>query len=290
MKRICAFVALCFCAACGDSGSTATADMAAGGADMARMLPAPYVGASMTPAALDCIGSRMDPAAPSQDTVVSGVIKDFQNSYPVKGATVSVYFDASQVVAKQPVASSTSSDEMGNFTITVPKGHYRVIWGNTGGKAITSSGSMQDTIDAYEFGVAFDDKQRAAVTTSTRDAIPGLVNVIPDPSLGVLAGSVRDCTKATVGGAVVEVTMTSAAWDAASLTFYFKNIGGQTLPLLSQHWTSDVGLFAALNVPPGTATETAQVELNGKLTTVGTNSIPVIAGAITIADILPASK
>lgn len=291
MMRNCAFVLLCICVpACGDSGSSSSADMAVAHDMAAPLPPAAYVGTKMAAPDLSCLGTRMDPTAPDADQTVSGVIKDFQDSNPVQGAIVSVYFSSDDAVAGKAAAQSAPSDAMGNYTITIPAGHYRVIYGNAGGKAISSSGSMVDTIPAYEFGRAFDDKERAAVKVTTRDAIPSLVGLTPDPALGVFAGSARDCKNQLVGGAQAFVSGTSMPYDSSQYLFYFKTVAGAPLPLRAQKWTTDLGLWAALNVPPGTATMEAKIvpTAGATLVTLGSTTVPIIAGAITIADVLPA--
>jgi hypothetical protein len=238
-----------------------------------------------------CNGKRVDPAAPTTDTVVTGTIKDFQDDNLVSGAVISVYATADQVLAKMPIATSMPSDAMGNYTVTVPKGYYRVIFGNTGGKAL-SNGNPVDTIDTYEFNRKYDDKGRTAVKVSTREAIPGLVSVIPDTSLGVLAGAVRDCNEKEVGGARVTISDTSGPYMGDMLTFYFKKISGSTLPTRTQKWTDGNGAFAALNVPVGKGTVSAK----GIITTadgevdLGSGTVPVLAGSITLFEVLPKSS
>ena len=275
-------------AAC--TGSTTPADM--GGHDMAATVtqPAAFVDLAdggTAPAALDCIGTRNDPAAPTVDTVVTGQIKDFQDSNIVVGAVVSIYTDPAQVIANHPVAMSTPSDMNGMYTVTIPKGFYRVIMGNSGGKAISGGGAMAETITTYEFGRIFDDKSRVAVKTTTRDAIFGLVSIPYDATAGAVAGSVRDCAGANFGGGRASVTMTSSSFDNANI-FYFKDVGGSPILVRTAKYTSGLGVFAALNVPAGNATVSATAVVgSGAPKTVGSYTVPVLAGAITIVDVIP---
>lgn len=267
-----------------------------GAMDMKMATPPPPIsvksGAMMTDADESCLGSRKDPPGPNADTMITAKITDFQDDNIVVGATIMVWKDAADVPdPKKAIATSTVSDAMGMYTIKIPGGTpYRVIMGNTGGMAI-SNGNPVATIATYEFNRNFDDKARVAVKVSTREAIPGLVSVIPDPTLGVLAGAVRDCKNTEVGGATVKVSMTTAAYDSDALTFYFVKVGGSTLPTRQQHWTSpDNGSFAALNVPPGLATVTASGQVgSGTPKTLTTLTVPVLAGAITIAEMLPST-
>jgi hypothetical protein len=221
------------------------------------------------------------------DTPIMGVIKDFQDSNLVVGAVIKVYASAADVPAN-PIATSMPSDAMGNWSVTVPKGHYRVIFGNDSGMAITSGGTMVATIPTYEFDRVYSDHDRTAVKASTRDVIQGLVSVVPDPALGVIAGSVRDCANKETGGATVAVSGTSTAYDSASLLFYFKDVSGTTLPNRNQKWTTALGLFAALNVPVGSATATATGQVQESAPKeLGAATVPILSGAITIVDVLP---
>ena len=240
-----------------------------------------------TPANMACLGTRVDPAAPTMDTVVMGNVKDFQDSNVVVGAVVSIYSDATQV-PDHPIAMSSPTAKDGTFMITVPKGFYRVIFGNSGGKAVSSGNAMTDTIPTYEFAQIYNSTDRVSVKTTTRDAIPGLVSVTPDVTLGVVAGSVRDCDNKQYQGGLV--TVTAGTWEANDqcLMFYFKDIGGSTLPVRTQKYTDGNGVWAALNVPPGMATIQANGLINGMVGPVGSATIPIISGAITTVDIAPA--
>jgi len=290
MRSLALFAAL-GAVGCGDSPSQ-MADMAIP-PDMAMTPPPPLYLQDSTgaqkPADYSCLGTRTDPAAPTADYVLTGKVADFQDNDPVAGAVVSVYLDAQSVAMNQPAAQSMPSAMDGTYTLTVPKGQYRVIFGTRGGKAISSGGTAKDTIDTFEFGRAYKDAGRTAVKVTTRDAIPGLVSVVPDVTLGVIAGSVRDCAGKEVGGAKVAITGTSAMYDAASLTFYFTDVGGATLPTRKLKWTDGAnGVFAALNVPPGSATVTAiGIVGSGDLKTLGAQSINVPSGAVTIVEVLP---
>ena len=273
-------------AACGGGNGGSAVDMA-----VALPTPVNFTDKGATkPADESCNGKRIDPMPPTMDTIVNGTIKDFENSQPVENAIVSLYLTAGDAVNNKPAAMSTPSDAMGNYTITVPKGHYRVTFGNQGGMAL-SNGQPVSTIPAYEFNRVYSDKERAAVKKTTKEAIAGIVSIIPDDSLGVVAGSVHDCGDKILGGAEVSLSKTSSPYDSSSLVFYFVNAGGSQLPVRTAHWTSnDPGVYAALNVPTGTAQVNATGIIgSGALQSLGAETVPIIAGAITIVDVLPAS-
>ncbi len=271
----------------GGSGSASSLDMAM--AVQSPPLSVTVMGMAQ-PADFSCLGSRKDPPGPMMDTVVTGKITDFQDDNIVVGATVYIWKDAADVPDPMKAIATTKapSDKDGMYSITIPAGApYRIIRGNSGGMAI-SNGNPVETIPAYEFNRNFDDANPVAVKTSTREAIPGLVSIIPDETKGVLAGAVRDCKNSETGDARVAVSMTTMTYDSDANTFYFTD---QDLPTRVLHWTNPKnGTFVSLNVPPGLATVAATgVVGSGAAKTLGSYTIPVQPGAVTIVEILPAA-
>src|SRR5207247_563747 len=103
------------------------------------------------------------------------------------------------------------------------------------------------------------DTKPVSVKTSTKDLIPGLVSVTQMDGLGVLAGGVRDCDNNETQGAIVDVEV--AGYDPKGKIFYFQDVEGMTVPVRQLKWTAVNGVFAALNVPPGTG----KVSARGKI-------------------------
>jgi hypothetical protein len=235
------------------------------------------------PANLGCLGTHMDPAAPTAATMVTLTVEDFQNKTPVMGATVEVYQTLDKFNAKTPDATSTATDKNGNAMLMVPAGSYRVIFRTTA--------DPSTTVETIEFNRAYNDPLRYSVSADTKSQIPPVIGVIPDDTKGVVAGSQRDCDEKEIGG--VTVVTSANGYDSSSNTFYFidqgSSTGIQTLPSKAQKFTSGNGVFASLNVPPGNATVTASGLLTdgGALTMLGTGVVPVRAGAITILQLEP---
>jgi hypothetical protein len=247
-----------------------------------------------TAANFACNGSFKDSkAGPAADTMVTGLIKDFQDSWPVVGATVAIYTSADQVLANMPLATSSVSDMNGNYTIKVPAGApYRVIRGVQGGGAV-SNGNNSPTVPAFEFGVPFDDKSPVSVKQGTKEAIPGLVSVVVQDGTGIVAGAVHDCDDKETSRALVKVTSSnydSSAPPPNNLMFYFVKVSGATIPTRTQKWTGEGGAFAALNVTPapGVATiEATGIISSGGPQTIARAMIPIIANSVTIVHLLP---
>src|SRR5438270_1615067 len=140
------------CAAGCDSGTKPVS-----GQPAAYVQPTPTD--AQTPASLGCLGGHADPAAPTAVTPVDIVVKDFEKSTPVMGATVEVYLSLAHVNAKMPDATSAPSDVDGKTTLMVPAGSYRVTFRTFG---------APNTIEAIEFNRAYNDGARISVSEATK--------------------------------------------------------------------------------------------------------------------------
>ncbi len=123
----------------------------------------------------------------------------------------------------------------------------------------------------------------------TKQEIPALVSIQPDDTMGVVAGSLRDCAEKELGGITFSAASTGGSFDPSMTTFYFVEVSGMTVPSRSQKFTSGDGVFAMLNVPPGDVTVTASGLLTpmGALTKLGSALIPVHANSITVVQMEP---
>jgi hypothetical protein len=234
---------------------------------------------AMGPASLGCIGGHVDPAAPTTPTDVAVTVLDFEKSTPVTGATVEVYLSLDSVNAMTPDATAVAAtDANGQTMITVPPGSYRVIFRTVG---------APNTIETLEFNRAYNDGARVSVSEATKSEIPALLNLAPDDSKGVVAGSQRDCLEAELGGVTMSLVSDGGDYDNGMNVFYFQDFGTSRIPSLAQHWTSGDGAFAGLNVPPGNATVTTggRVGANSPLLKLGVGVVPVRAGSVTIVQL-----
>ena len=201
---------LLVCAAGCDSGTMMP------GADQPPVFVQPTPSDAMGPASLGCVGGHADGAAPTTATAVDLTVKDFEKSTPVAGATVEVYTSLAHVNAMAPDATSAPSDADGKTSIMVPPGSYRVIFRTVG---------APNTIETIEFNRAYNDGARVSVSQATKSEIPALLNIAPDDTKGVVAGSQRDCVEAELGGITVRCRPTAAPTTAATNIFYFQDFG-----------------------------------------------------------------
>jgi hypothetical protein len=276
MKRLaCTFVLLCS-GACGNNGPAAVP-----GQPAAFFQPNLNDPATKTPADLSCLGAKTDPAAPTTPTTVAMTVKDFEKGTVLAGATVDVFTSLDKIKTNAPDFTSAPSDAQGQTMVTVPAGFYRVIFRTTA--------DPQKTIETIEFNRKYNDSERISVSIITKQEIPALVSITPDDSLGVVAGSLRDCNEKELGGITFSATSTGGAFDASMTTFYFVDVSGMTVPSRTQKFTSGDGAFAILNVPPGDVTVTANglVTAGGMLKKLGSAVIPVHPNSITIVQMEP---
>src|SRR2546423_2710706 len=83
---------------------------------------------TMMPADLSCLGHFMDPAGPTAVTAVDMIVKDFEKSTPVTGATVEVYTSLAEFNAQHVAATAGPTGADGKVTLMMPAGFYRVIF------------------------------------------------------------------------------------------------------------------------------------------------------------------
>lgn len=235
---------------------------------------------AMGPASLGCLGAHADPPPPTTATTLDVTVKDFEKSTPVMGAVVDVYLSAAHLAADAPDGTSMPTDANGATTLTVPPGSYRVIFRTSG---------APNTIETIELDRAYNDAARISVSEATKSEIPAILNLAPDDTKGVVAGSQRDCDEHELGGITVQMSAAAGGFDSAMNVFYFEDAGTSRVPSRGQKWTSGDGAFAGLNLPPGDATVVASgIPAAGMpLTKLGTAVVPVRAGSITIVQLEP---
>jgi len=240
--------------------------------------------ATRQPANLACLPKKTDPAAPTAPSTLQLTVIDFEKKSPVRDATVEVYTTLAKFNAATPDATSSPTDVQGHAMITVPAGSYRVIFRTVGDAS---------TVETIEFNRAFDDGKRYSVSQSTKGTIGAVLSIVPDNTLGVVAGSLRDCDEKEVGGVTFETHTTSGpAFDNSLYTFYFIDASAtSTVPFRAQKFTSGNGVFASLNVPPGNVQLVAsgRTVTGGAIAQLGTGTAPVRANSVTVVQIEPSS-
>jgi hypothetical protein len=230
---------------------------------------------------LACLGSKVDPAAPTAVTALMVHVEDFEKKTSVMGSTVEVYLSAAKLTARTPDGTGGPTDKDGNAMVMVPPGSYRVIFRTFG---------SPKTVETIEFNRAYNDGKRFSVSEATKLTITAVLSLFPDETLGVVAGALRDCDGKDTGGVTLATSSSGGAFEAPANTFYFEDVAvGSTVPVRSLKWTSGNGVFATLNVPPGDATLTVSGLLTpgAAPTRLGTGIVPVRKNSITVVQLEP---
>jgi len=213
------------------------------------------------------------------DESVTEEIKDFEFETPVKEATVDVWL--SDAVSGQP-DKSQHADDNGDATLDLPvctPVAYRT-------SVPPDLGDHKDTYESHQiFEPGASSPEPApyeSVAVSTYQVIINLLGVTPDPSLGVIAGTVYDCNHEPLQGAQVVVKDADGNIPTEALVKYFVD----SFPSRDQPYTSADGLWTAINLPPGTWTIEAYVaDGSGGHTEVGATTLTVFADSINISNI-----
>ncbi len=230
---------------------------------------------------LACLGSRVDPAAPTAVTALTVHVEDFEKKTSVAGATIEVYLSLAKLNARTPDATAGPTGMDGNTVLMVPPGSYRVIFRTFG---------AAKTVETIEYNRAFNDGRRFSVSEATKQTISAVLSLFPEDTLGVVAGALRDCDGKDTGGVTLTTTSSAGAFEAAANTFYFEDVSvGSTVPVRNLKWTSGNGVFATLNVPPGDATLTVEgvLTLGSAPVKLGTGVAPVRPNSITVVQLEP---
>jgi len=144
--------------------------------------------------------------------------------------------------------------------------------------------------DFYDYNVYFSDASvsngmvsydTTAVGTTDPSTVTATLGTSVSSSKGLLAGEVHDCGDVRLSGATVNTDV-----RAETDIFYFGEDETDPLPDLSRtapgEGTSELGLFGALNYPPGVPIHISAVGLvNGQRQLVGAYTVQVFAGAVT---------
>lgn len=144
--------------------------------------------------------------------------------------------------------------------------------------------------DFYDYNVYFSNGQVSngtvsydtqAVGTTDPATVTATLGTSVSSTKGLLAGEVHDCGDVRLSGATVNTD-----YRGETDMFYFGDDETNPLPDLSRTapgiGTSQLGLFGALNYPPGVPIHVSAVGLvNGQRKLIGAYTVQVFAGAVT---------
>ena len=178
-----------------------------------------------------------------QSATMSGEVIDFETDDPVEEATVDIFFSNSMSGSAD---ISIESDSAGSFSaggfLTCTPYAYRTY-------TDPALGDTKVTIQANRIEGNGSDISNSfnSVSAATYAVIPSLLGVSPDVDKGVVAGTAYDCNGDAYSGAQVVVRDADGNIPESLVVKYFVD----NFPNRNQEWTSDDGLFVAINVPEG---------------------------------------
>lgn len=283
-RRVVALVGLLFVAACsdkdggggptGDSG-TPTDGVIIDDIDNFINVDVPYVAQQVDYTGGDWFTQTADPSCLVEQTL-NGEVRDFQEDEPVPGASVEMYF--SDDIDAAPDAEIDEVDSEGAFSTTVP------VCKAIGYKTATPV-EWEETKDTFEvhqvWGYESDGELSEvlnSVSIATASIIPAVLGVEWDESTGIIAGTAFDSIEEPIQNAQVFIHDGNGNAPPLVNIFYFVN----EFPNANQPYTSEDGLWVAVNVPVGTWTAelwvwdgTQHVEFGQTVLNIKANSVNI---------------
>lgn len=212
------------------------------------------------------------------EMTLNGWVEDFESGDNVGDASVEFYF-SDDINSSADVTLTAGSD--GTFTTSVP------ACTPLGYKTYTPA-EWQETRDTYEvhqiWGWESDgalDEPINSVSVSTSTVIPALLGVEWISGTGIVAGTAYDCNEEPIEAAQVFVHDGNNNPAPGVNVFYFLN----EFPNDSQPYTSEDGLWVAINVPTGTWTVDMWVWNGSEHTLLGQTQLTIMADSVNVSNV-----
>lgn len=204
-------------------------------------------------------------------------ILDFESDDPVPDATLELFYSNEAYGAPD---GSYESDGTGSITGSVMKCSpytYRVSTDPV--LEETKVTIKANNVEKNEESLSV---EYNSVSSATYAVIPSLLGVSPDADKGVVAGTAYDCNEDPVEGAQVIVRDADGNIPESMVVKYFV----QDFPNRNQEWTSEDGIWIAINIPEGDWMADMYVSDGaGGHIILGSTNVKVIADSINISSI-----
>lgn len=246
------------------------------------------------PPDLGCFDTANVPALEATQTVtMEGLVKIFSHGCESKSVSIEIYTvndaDLSSSPVGTPVTTASDCTIDGEMTDNAECGtRWECKYTYTGVPtetelAVLTKGQLWAPLYQYNIFIPNAEVQGGVWNHDLRALATDDYTVIPQAAIGspitlgngAIAGEVHDCADVRLVGATVDVEV-----DKRIVTYFTSN-EEQPLPDLTATSTSALGLYAALDVPPGKASVAALGLVNGKLQTLGYHRITVFPDAVT---------
>jgi hypothetical protein len=186
-----------------------------------------------------CLNTPTDDVPSTEAITLTGLIDDFQTGNPVSTVAISAF----NVIDIDNPLATTTSDEDGLYTMTLPVGVERV------GFDMTAEGQMRTLLLNQYFEPAVTDQEHdmSSVSVLTTQALSAFIGVTRTEGRGVVAGALRDCNNHEVAGAIATVAAASGTSFADVMHVYDEeectgtNADGDPLPDCTQTYYFSAG-------------------------------------------------
>tara|TARA_B100000925_G_scaffold286297_1_gene263794 strand:+ start:533 stop:1609 length:1077 start_codon:yes stop_codon:yes gene_type:complete len=209
----------------------------------------------------------------------SGEVIDFETDDPVEEAFVEIWFDGVIDGAPDSTAQSDGGGALSGDLVTCTPYGYRV----STDAALDETKVTMEVPQIDKFGDSIDTEFNS-VSSATYAVIPSLLGVSPDPEMGIVAGTASDCNGDAFEGAQVVVRGADGSIPESEVVRYFV----ENFPNRQQMWTSEDGLWVAINIPVGDWIIEMWVydEASSGHLLQGTTPVKVFANSINIANVV----
>ena len=199
-----------------------------------------------------CLGDNQAEPDAGGSAALTGVVLDFSDDIEITGAKMLLWTsnDPSDL-GDADFEFDDGTDQTG--VIGIPDGTLNAC--EQFAYKVWTEWQPPETMPTYEMGnvlppvgdAEWNNFELISVSYATYQIIPLSLAIQPDPEKGLAAGTLRDCSDETVENG--QVLVVDSNGDKAEDVFirYFKD----ELPDRDQPWTSDDGIFGAIDVPQG---------------------------------------
>lgn len=229
------------------------------------------------------------PKAASTVTV-NGLVNDFEQEEPRTSRVVSLWYDDTVEAGSPDITQE--NDSSAKVTLADTPTCQPLSWLVA---EKTGLEEAKDTFKAHQIygegsGGTFD-AEFDSVSIDTYRLIPTIVGISIDPTKGVIAGTMYDCSRdpdtqpsvdaGKVEGVRIRVKDLQGNEPTGIDIKYFV----ENFPDRDQPWTSEDGLWGAFNVEPGVWRVEAYAKIDGEEVVLGGTQLTTYADSINIANI-----
>ena len=232
----------------------------------------------------DWLAQSPDSSCATEHTF-SGKIEDFQEGTGVADADLELFFSDryDEGNADFTTVSDASGAVSGTIMACTPT-TYRVYTDPAldETKITIQSHEVYDNNAGGELDIDFN-----SVSSTTYNIIPGLLGITVQPGQGIVAGTAYGC--GGDGDPVQFAQVIVKDEDGNYLEDYTVKYFVEEFPSRDQEWTSEDGLWVAINVPPGRITVEMWTYDGAEYQLQGETSLDIVPDSINVANIFTGS-